>query len=145
MGTPISDEMHTSSAEEAISIMLQLREEGFYSFRDHRNQEWELGPHNLPYNGDIDILEDNRRQFVKHCRQFSDFVISEEDYWESLFFAQHHGLKTRLLDWTSNPLVALYFAVNNELTQGADDFSMYGCVWAIRVNEDRWECYLVKQ
>lgn len=63
-----------------------------------------------------------------------DFLVSYKSIvgskamssWELYFLMQHHGLPTRLLDWTKSPLIALYFALEK-----APNFNGRRAVWVM--------------
>jgi hypothetical protein len=57
--------------------------------------------------------------------------------WESLAIAQHHGLPTRFMDWTTNPLVALYFAAR-ETEADENDRPLNSAVYVLTSEPPRY-------
>ena len=89
-------------------------------FRGHRDATWHLEPKLLRAgsSGEREIHLLNR--FKQHASLLLEKQPRTEFDW--LFLMQHYGIATRLLDWSENPLVGLYFAVAED---SGDDASLW--------------------
>ncbi len=62
----------------------------------------------------LQIENDLYKEFERCATQLSDVTPGQDWEWEWYFLMQHHGVPTRLLDWSDGALIALHFAVRDK-------------------------------
>ena len=85
---------------------------------------------------DAETLIKNEASMLQRFKQRSVPYLVRQlvENWDYLFLMQHSGVPTRLLDWSENPFVALYFAVASTKWKFEGDLQAFEsdcCVWVL--------------
>lgn len=131
--TPISTlREFTDFVEQRMSSAVQLW------YRGCGRIAYELRPslYRHPSISDVRQLLDLESQIMTRFRQRSLPYLERSviDDWDYLFLMQHYGVPTRLLDWTENPYVALFFALTTASRSSADPnvYDSPAVVWVLQ-------------
>lgn len=82
----------------------------------------------MPPHSKVELEEHILRNFIRYSRPHLD-AARPHDEWELLIAAQHHGVPTRLLDWTYSPLVAAFFATRPTPEDASADRVVWRLDW----------------
>lgn len=97
--------------------------------------DWPLRP-NLSrhiWSGNVFYLE---KLILAEFRRTSPMITAMQmvDDWDRLAVAQHHGLPTRLSDWTYSALASLWFAVKDGPKKNKKGYEELGVVWLMKTD-----------
>ena len=100
-----------------------------FVYRGLADQTWGLQTSLTRLKGAPNIERPMFRSFLKFAELGS---VPSDNLWVQLAIAQHHGLPTRLLDWTVSPEIALHFATVEQAQMKND-----GVIWCVDVSRSR--------